>query len=140
VGQGQVVCEKGKAGHSLHGLLYFLISLEKDRLFLWNSPNHLGEIWFLSRPTFLPNQTLQLFELLLEPFPKPRLIKPYYDHYHHKYHPRAKIIHGSSSFPPQILQSSDIHRASTSMSFFGIQMENAFAYKITMKFLLQQLL
>ena len=76
--------------------------------------------------------SLRSLEFFLEPFPEPRIIEPYSDHHHTKYKSSTKI-HGYSSFPMHILQSGVIHRTSSSMSYFGIQMENAFAYEISMK-------
>jgi hypothetical protein len=62
----------------------------------WDNPFHFGAIYFIT--IFLIQSTFRSFEFFLEPFPKPCIIKPYYDHHHHKYYPGAKVIHGYTSF------------------------------------------
>jgi hypothetical protein len=56
-----------------------------------DSPNRFGADYFLD-----PIHTLHSFEFLLEPFPEPRIIKPYYDHHHTEY--KTSAVHGYTSF------------------------------------------
>jgi hypothetical protein len=74
-----------------------------------------------------------LFDFFLEPFPETCIIKPYYDHHHTEY--KTSAVHGYFSFPMLILQFCIVHWTSASMRLFSIQMENAFVYEITMKYI-----
>ena len=53
---------------------------------------------YISSLPLNPIPALGSFEFLLEPFPKPYLIKPYCKHHHYKYQTSTKV-HGYTSFP-----------------------------------------
>jgi hypothetical protein len=80
--------------------------------------------------------SLGSFEFFPEPFPSPRIIKPYRDHHHTKPQAGRQTYNPHySSFLVLLLQSCIIYRINSTMSFFGVQMENAFADEITMKYI-----
>jgi hypothetical protein len=90
-----------------------------------DSSNRFGADYFLD-----PIIGLLSFEFLLEPFPKPGIIKPYYDHHDHKYHTRTKIIHGYTAFQAIIPRSGIVYWTRSPMSFFGV---SAGSFQVTLQ-------
>jgi hypothetical protein len=92
---------------------------ERGHPSLWDSPIRFGAIYYLTTSLIQSPPSVHL-SFFPELFPKLRIIKPYSNHHHTEYKTSTKI-HGYSSFPKLILQSGIIHRTSSTMSFFGVQ-------------------